>query len=114
LLLNRVCQDPASRPPAADLGGQLLHLALHVSGNGGLPEADILTRHHALQRLLERHEVVIPYAEPLAAELELFADRCECRRAFPMILSMIQASAMLHQRQRAMIEAGFLIAAPTD
>lgn len=57
---------------------------------------------------------MIPYAEPLAAELELFADRCECRRAFPMILSMIQASAMLHQRQRAMIEAGFLIAAPTD
>lgn len=92
----------------------LRRLALHVSGKGGLLESDVLARHHALQRLLERHDVVIPYAEPLAAELEFFADRCECRRAFPMILAMIQASALLHQRQRSINEAGSLVATRTD
>jgi len=72
----------------------LRRLAFHVSGRVCPASSDVLARHQALQRLLERREIVIPFAEALAAELELFADRCECRRAFPMILSMIQASAV--------------------
>ncbi len=92
----------------------LRRLALQSSGKVRAPEKDIVAVHHALQRLLDRHEVVIPFAEPLAAELELFADRCECRRAFPMILSMIQASALLHQRQRATTADGALMAARPD
>jgi hypothetical protein len=92
----------------------LRRLALYVSGKVAPPAGDVLARHHALQRLLERRDVVIPYAEALATELELYADRCECRRAFPMILSMIQASALLHQRQRATNDNGSLIAGPAD
>jgi len=92
----------------------LRRLALQSSGKVRAPEKDIVAVHHALQRLLDRREVVIPFAEPLAAELELFADRCECRRAFPMILSMIQASALLHQRQRATNADGALMAARSD
>jgi len=92
----------------------LRRLALQSSGKVRAPEKDIVAVHHALHRLLDRREVVIPFAEPLAAELELFADRCECRRAFPMILSMIQASALLHQRQRATNADGALMAARSD
>jgi len=92
----------------------LRRLAIHVSGRLCPASSDVLARHQALQRLLERREIVIPYAEALAAELELFADRCECRRAFPMILSMIQASALLHQRQRTSDDFGRLIATAAD
>jgi hypothetical protein len=92
----------------------LRRLALYVSGKVAPPAVDVLARHHALQRLLERRDIVIPYAEALAAELELYADRCECRRAFPMILAMIQASTLLHQRQRATNPAGCLVAEQAD
>jgi DNA primase len=92
----------------------LRRLAFHVSGKGSAVAPHLLERHHTLQRLLRRSEVVIPYAEYLASELEQFADRCECRRAFPMILSMIQASALLHQRQRYRNEGGLIVATPAD
>jgi hypothetical protein len=92
----------------------LRRLAFHVSGRAAAVAPHLLERHHALQRLLRRHEVVIPYAEDLASELEQFADRCECRRAFPMILSMIQASALLHQRQRRADTDGRIIAERPD
>jgi hypothetical protein len=74
----------------------------------------IIDRHQALQRLLERREIVIPYADRISAAMELFADRCHIRRAYPMVLSFIQASALLHQRQRATDAEGRLIAAPLD
>jgi len=92
----------------------LRRLAIHVSGRLCPAASDVIARHQALQRLLDRREIVIPFAESLAAELELFADRCECRRAFPMILSMIQASALLHQRQRDSDNFGRLIATAAD
>jgi hypothetical protein len=92
----------------------LRRLAFHVSGKASAVAPHLLERHHALQRLLRRNEVVIPYAEDLASELEQFADRCECRRAFPMILSMIQASALLHQRQRRTDKDGRIIAEHPD
>jgi hypothetical protein len=92
----------------------LRRLAFHVSGKAGPAAPHLLERHHALQRLLRRNEVVIPFAENVASELEQFADRCECRRAFPMILSMIQASALLHQRQRRMDDDGRIIAERPD
>lgn len=92
----------------------LRRLAFHVSGKASAVAPHLLERHHALQRLLRRNEVVIPYAEHLASELEEFADRCECRRAFPMILSMIQASALLHQRQRRTDKDGRIIAERPD
>jgi hypothetical protein len=72
----------------------------------------IILRHHALQRMLERKPVVIFYAERLA---ELFlSDRVQVRRAFPQLLSMIQAAALLHQRQRPNDPAGRVIATTDD
>ena len=93
----------------------ILHrLALQVSGKVPPRGADVTDRHHTLQRLLQRRDIVIPYAEALADKLDVYAHRCECRRAFPMILSMIQASALLHQHQRRADEAGRLIATVAD
>jgi DNA primase len=89
-------------------------LALHASGKVRSEGPQIVARHHALQRLLERRAIVIPFAEPLAELLEVFADRVECRRAYPMLLALVQASALLHQRQRKMDLDGRLIAEPAD
>jgi hypothetical protein len=72
----------------------------------------IVQRHHALQRMLGRPPVVIPYAERLG-EL-LVSDRVEVRRAFPQLMSMVQALALLHQRQRQKDANGHLVASPDD
>jgi len=74
----------------------------------------IAALHHAAQRLLERRTIVIPFAGRLAEVLEVFADRVECRRAYPMLLALVQASALLHQRQRKTDQDGRLIAEPAD
>jgi hypothetical protein len=68
--------------------------------------------HQAAQRLLERREVVVPFAPRLAAELR--EDRVEVRRAFPHLLSIIQASALLHQFQRELTDDGRVIANRVD
>ena len=89
-------------------------LALHASGKITSDGPRVVARHHALQRLLERRTIVIPFADRLAEVLEVFADRVECRRAYPMLLALVQASALLHQRQRQTDQDGRLIAEPTD
>jgi hypothetical protein len=92
-------------------------MRLHAMVASGRIQSDgsvIVARHRALQRLLERRTIVIPFAERLVDLLEVFADRVECRRAFPMILSIVQASALLHQRQRRTDQDGRLIAEPAD
>jgi hypothetical protein len=89
-------------------------LAAVASGRAQSEGPRIVARHHALQRLLERRAVVVPFAERLAEVLEVFADRVECRRAYPMLLSVVQASALLHQRQRKVDQDGRLIAEPAD
>jgi hypothetical protein len=89
-------------------------LALLASGKAQTDGPRIVARHHALQRLLERRTIVIPFAERLAEVLEVFADRVECRRAYPMLLALVKASALLHQRQRKTDQDGRLIAEPTD
>lgn len=53
---------------------------------------------HAMQRLLKRVAVRIPFAERLAAAVP--CNRPESRRAFQHLLSMIEASALLHQYLR--------------
>jgi DNA primase len=89
-------------------------LALHASGKVQSAGPRIVARHHALQRLLERRTIVIPFAERLVDLLEVFADRVECRRAYPMLLALVHASALLHQRQRQTDQDGGLIAEPAD
>lgn len=59
----------------------------------------ILDRHHALQRLLKRVDVRIPFAVKIAKAIP--TQRQEARRAMPQILNMIGTVALLHQRQRA-------------
>jgi hypothetical protein len=72
----------------------------------------IMLRHHAVQRLLRRRQIVIPYAERLG---ELIQDeRVEARRAFPHLVSMIRTSTLLHQFQRKSDMRGQLIATPDD
>ncbi|HUT14125.1 MAG TPA: hypothetical protein VMY42_26790, partial [Thermoguttaceae bacterium] len=83
--------------------------------SGANPEAAtdrIAERHYALQRMLQPHPVVVPYAEQLGEMLT--HDRVEARRAFPQLMSMIQASALLRQQQREMDTEGQLIATPDD
>lgn len=72
----------------------------------------VVDRHHALQRTLQQHLVVVPYAGRLG-EL-LASDRVEARRAFPHLISMVQASALLHQRQRQIDGNGRLLAEADD
>ncbi len=71
-----------------------------------------IQRHHALQRMLQAYLVVVPFAERLG---ELIShDRVQVRRAFPQLMSMIQASALLHQQQRQVDTDGRLLAAADD
>jgi hypothetical protein len=84
----------------------------------GLLTADreaIAARHHCLQRMLVRVPVVIPFAVRLCELLSLAADLpVETRRAFPMILQMVEAIALLHQRQRSRDGDGRIIATAAD
>jgi hypothetical protein len=89
-------------------------LALTASGKVRSEGPRAVARHHAMQRLLERRAIVIPFAERLADLFEPYADRVECRRAYPMLLALVQASALLHQRQRQTDQDGQLIAEPAD
>lgn len=62
--------------------------------------------HHTLQRHLIPQPVEIPYRRQLA---HLFPHhRVEARRAFPQVLRMIQASALLHQFQRELSVEGIV------
>jgi hypothetical protein len=72
----------------------------------------VVLRHHALQRMLRPYPVVVPFADRLA---ELFpCERVEARRAFPHLMGMIQAAALLHQRQRPTDADGRVVAQPAD
>jgi hypothetical protein len=60
--------------------------------------------HHAVQRMLPRCEVVIPFAPALA---DLFpCDRIDARRSFRQLLQLVEVSALLHHRQRSRDELG--------
>ena len=84
--------------------GQLATAYGPGAGNEGTER--IILRHHALQRMLKHIPVVIPYADRLG---ELFAsDRVEARRAFPQLMSMVQA-VMRMRRQRPPISQMFWV-----
>ena len=88
--------------------------AMIASGKVRSEGPRVVALHRALQRLLERRAIVIPFAERLAELFELFSDRVECRRAYPQLLAIVQTSALLHQRQRKTDQDGRLIAEPAD
>jgi hypothetical protein len=88
---------------------------LAANANGGAATADvepIIQRHHAVQRILRRRQVVIPFAKRLGELMP--AERVECRRVFPNLLSMIQACTLLHQYQRERDPDGRIVATGDD
>ena len=67
-------------------------LASAYAGGEAIDTADVIQRHYAIQRMLKPYIVVVPYAPKLATAFT--HSRCEARRAFPQIMSLIQASAL--------------------
>jgi hypothetical protein len=87
-------------------------LAATYAGEGTINVKEIIDRHHALQRMLKPYTVVVPYAGELGKRIN--ESRCEARRAFPQIISLVQASTLLHQRQRQVDDQGRLLATADD
>lgn len=65
----------------------------------GIDTRPAIQKHHALQRLLFRLEVRIPFADRLADAMP--TERPEARRAIGHTLDVIRTVALLHQKQRA-------------
>jgi hypothetical protein len=82
-----------------------------ASGNANDRKA-ILQRHHAIQRLLQPCQVVIPYASGVGKLFDY--QHVELRRAFTQLMSMVQAIALLHQWQRERDSEDRLVATRED
>jgi hypothetical protein len=88
-------------------------LGLMYGGNTQSADiARIVEKHHALQRLLQGYQVVVPYAPNLGRLLN--CEGVEMRRGFPQIIATIQAVTLLHQFQRERDGQGRLLATPGD
>ena len=91
------------------------HAALRAAA-GRLDTTALVQRQHALQRLLRRVSVRVPFAEGIGDRMP--STRPEARRAIGHTVSVIRAVALLHQRQRsaagAHIEHGATIDATLD
>ncbi len=74
----------------------------------------VIRRHWAMQRLLAAPVagVVIPFAGLLQQRIP--KERVETRRAFPMLMAVIEASALLHRFQREVDAEGRIIATRAD
>lgn len=83
----------------------------HNARYGAADTDRTIARHLALQRLLKRVRVTIPFAETLNESIP--SDRTEARRATSHVLELIKVVALLHQRQRTAgkIEHGAVIEA---
>jgi energy-coupling factor transporter ATP-binding protein EcfA2 len=71
----------------------------------------IRQKHHAAQRMLARQPVIVQFAGVLSKRFP--AERVEARRAFGHFLRFVEASALLHQRQRKR-QNGAILAALDD
>lgn len=87
-------------------------IANKFASNGAGRGQHIIENHWALQRTLEPATVLIPFAPKLGDHFP--GDRVEARRAFPHLLSLIQASALLHQFQRQRDADGHILADRDD
>ena len=90
----------------------LAFLARRCSGQSAPDSTAVAAKHHAVQRMLRVCDVIIPYAECVAAMMG--RDRVESRRAFPLLMSCVMASALLHQCQRKTDGQGRLVASAED
>jgi hypothetical protein len=81
----------------------------------GVPSFDatrVREVHHAIQRMIPRVDVVIPFAPALSEAFSCL--RVEARREFPHLLRLVKASALLHFRQRDRDTNGNVIAERGD
>lgn len=93
---------------------QIIRDLARVAANPGTPSRnkEICKLHHTAQRLFKAGDVVIPFAERLVRALP--SECLQARRAFPQLLSLIKAIALLHQFQREKDEHGRVIATVED
>ena len=66
------------------------HIAAESEGRLGADRAAVIDKHHALQRMLEKRQVVIPFATRIATCFDV--GPVEARRAFGHLISLIRAS----------------------
>jgi len=95
-LLSRCYEVPVDESP--EQTARILAAQRRMRSSPALysQHAEILHRHHALQRLLELHPVIIPFAE----RIQFPATHVMHRREHERFLALIEASALLHQHQR--------------
>jgi hypothetical protein len=86
--------------------------AASASGRSSADRDRIYQVHHAIQRMLPRAKVVVPFAG--AIEKHFPVERVEYRRDFRHLLQLIQASALLHFKQRDRRPDGALVASVSD
>ena len=76
-------------------------------------KAQVVLKHHAMQRMLRPVRIQIPYAPDVGRQFP--ANTVEARRIFPHLLSLIEGSALLHQYQRSSVnDNGKIIVATTE
>ena len=68
--------------------------------------------HYAVQRMLPRCAVVIPFADEVGALYP--TERLDARRSFRHLLNLVSASALLHFRQRERATGGAIVATVND
>jgi hypothetical protein len=86
--------------------------AASVNGSQPTPEVDALVAGQRWLELAGDHGVVVPFAPALAATVP--ADLVRMRRDFRQLLTVIQAVALLYQRQRQRDADGNIIATLED
>jgi hypothetical protein len=118
--LSRVFDEDANRclllqtDEREDQTRRIVRRLAQAHAGNGLRDADrVRAVHHALQRMLSAcGVVVVPFADRLAERFD--CRRVQARRAFPQLLALIQASALLHNRQREADGTGRLAAGAAD
>jgi hypothetical protein len=101
-------RDQQTRRVMTSLASRYANVGIEISTTA----SRVVLLNHALQRMLARKEVVVPFAPKLA---DLLPDKhVEIRRAFPHLMSLVQTSALLHQYQRGTDSAGRVIATLED
>jgi hypothetical protein len=90
-------------------------LGATASAASGANRADaerVIAVHHAIQRTIPRVDVIVPYAEAIAEHYP--TARLESRRDFRHLLQLINATALLHFRQRERESSGAVLATMAD
>jgi hypothetical protein len=92
---------------------QRIITATAVAAEGSSSDTDrVCAIHHALQRMIPRVDVIIPFASAVAKHYP--AQRLEGRRDFRHLLQLVKASALLHFRQRNRATSDAVIATLDD